>query len=145
MSSTRAVPGWSHTWLWLGLLAGLAGCGEQGPKTYLVQGKVSYKGKLLPLGSLTFVPKDGPAALGQINADGSYQLRAAAGKHRVEVIAVPAHQGGRPDPSMEGGIDYRGFPAPKPLVPAKYNLYTTSGIEVEVLPADNNTIDINLP
>src|SRR5207244_10223189 len=133
MFPPRSVLAWPHAWAWLGLLAGLAGCAEQqGPKTYPVQGKVSYKGKLLPFGSLTFVPKDGPAALGVINADGSYKLRAVAGKHRVEVIAVPAYEGGRPDPTAEGGIDYRGVSPPKPLVPAKYNLYSTSGIEAEV-------------
>jgi hypothetical protein len=145
MTPARAVPGLRHAWAWLCLLAGLAGCGEQSPKTYLVEGKISFKGKLLPLGILTFVPKDGKAEVCKINPDGSYKLRAPAGKHAVEVIAVPAREGGRRDPNVEGGIDYRGVPAPKPLVPEKYNRYTTSGIEVEVLPSDSNTIDIILP
>ena len=129
------------------LLAGLllvAGCGDSKPATYPVAGKVNYQGKPLPLGTVMFVSDNAPAASAIIGADGGYQLQAAPGKYRVQVVAMPPQQG-RPNPNVDGGIDTTGFPMPKSLVPEKYNEYRTSGVEVEVKPTDPNAIDINLP
>ena len=125
------------------LLLTLTGCGEAGPETYPVTGTISYQGKPLPLGAVMFVSDAGPPASANIGEDGSYQLEAVDGTHRVLVIAVPPQQG-RPDPNVDGGIDTTGFPRVKPLVPAKYNDYNTSGVVVEVKPQGENKIDIEL-
>jgi hypothetical protein len=122
----------------------LAGCGDEGPKTFPVTGKVSYQGNPLPFGAVMFVPPDGPAGSAKIEPDGTYKVDLIAGAHQVSVIAVPPRQG-RPDPSQEGGLDTTGFPEPKPLVPEKYNRPDTSNVQIEVQPTGENTIDIDLP
>jgi Protein of unknown function (DUF1559) len=52
----------------------LLGCAESRPKTAVVTGKVTYQGKPVPHGTITFVPANGPAATGEIRPDGSYTL-----------------------------------------------------------------------
>jgi len=122
----------------------LGGCGPNGPATYPVTGTVSYQGKPVPLGTVLFVAKDGPPSQpAPIGSEGTYRLEAVAGKHAVQVIAVPPRPG-RPDPNVDGGIDYTGAPQVQSLIPTKYNRYHTSGIEVVVEPKTQNTIDIVL-
>ncbi len=58
---------------------------------------------------------------------------------------MPPREGGRPDPTIEGGFDYTGVPEAKSLIPAKYNRADTSGITVVVEPTGRNEIDIALP
>jgi hypothetical protein len=122
----------------------LVGCGQDGPRTHLVKGTVSYQGKPLTLGTVMFVPADGPATAGTINADGTYSLESVPGKQRVSVTAVPPVQGGRPDPSREGGYDYTGATILPSLIPEKFGNYATSGLEVEVQPIAENKIDLEL-
>ena len=128
----------------LTLAALLAGCGEQGPKTHPVSGKVSYQGKPLPFGAIMFVPAEGSAASARIESDGTYKVDLTPGPHKVSVIAIPPRQG-RPDPTKEGGLDTTGFPEPQPLVPPKYNQPESSGVQIDVKPTGENTIDIDLP
>jgi hypothetical protein len=125
------------------LAVALSSCAESGPATYPVTGKVSYQGKPLPLGTVMFISDSGPAAASSIGEDGTYRLEAVPGKHRVSVVAMTKQQG-RPDPTVDGGIDTTGFPPAKSLVPPKYNEYGTSGIQVEVKPDGENQIDIQL-
>lgn len=122
----------------------VVGCGSSGPKTYPVKGTVSYQGKPLPLGAIMFVPEDGPTASAAIQSDGTYQVDLIAGAHRVQVVAIPPRQG-KPDPYAEGGLDTTGFPEPKPLVPAKYNRYDTSEVQIDVNPSGENNVNIDLP
>ena len=103
----------------LSLLLLVAGCGESGPKTYPVQGKVAYQGKPLEFGAVMFLSDDGTVATGSIKPKGTYQANLVAGKHKVCVLANPPRQG-RPDPNAEGGLDTTGFPEPKPIIPQKY-------------------------
>jgi hypothetical protein len=56
--------------LLLPLLA--TGCGGQGKGT--VSGKVTYQGKPLPSGFVTFVPEQGAALHSEIQSDGSYRM-----------------------------------------------------------------------
>ena len=129
------------------LLAALPmfGCGQSGPKTYPVTGIVTYRGNPLPLGSVMFVSKEGPPSQpALIDQSGRYRFEAVAGEHAVQVIARPLRPGGRPDPALEGGIDYTGVPEVKSLIPKKYNRYNTSGLTVVVEAEGLNTIDINL-
>ena len=107
-SWTRCLP--------LAVVAALVGCGEAAPTSYPVTGTVSYQGKPLPLGVVMFISDNGPAAASNIGEDGTYRLEAVPGKHRVSVVAMPKQQG-RPDPTVEGGIDTTGFPPVKSLIP----------------------------
>jgi hypothetical protein len=131
----------------VGLLIGaISGCAESSierPKTFPVGGKVTYKGQPVPKGTVTFQPDDGQAAVGEIQADGSYRLTTFApgdgalpGHHRVFVIANTA------DPSKMPGSS-PGWTPPKDLVPKKYNTAKTSGLEATVS-QDKKDIDFNL-
>jgi hypothetical protein len=58
----------------VGLLAITSGCGSSLPAT--VSGKVTYEGKALTSGLVTFYPVGrGPAAVGKIGPDGDYEIR----------------------------------------------------------------------
>lgn len=135
-------------WCWLATLTtGLValGCGSDGPPTYHVAGTVRLQDDPLPLGTVMFVPDSGPpAGPAPIAPDGTYELDAVEGDHAVQVVAMPVREGGRPDPTVEGGIDYTGVPEVKSLIPRKYNRFSTSGIRVTVAPNDQNQIDIDL-
>ena len=122
----------------------LPGCGDTGPTIYHVKGVVRYQGTPLPLGTVFFVPDEGPAATAAIGADGTYAIECLAGKHKVGVIAMPAIVGGRPDLTKEGGMDYTGVVMPKSLIPETYNSPETSGIVVEVHSIEENAIDLEL-
>ncbi len=124
----------------------MLGCSSGDPATYRVTGTVRYQGSPLPLGTVMFVPDDGPpAGPAPIQLDGTYELHAVAGVHAVQVVAMPPRQGGRPDPNVEGGIDFTGAPKVTSLIPRKYNRFDTSGIRVRVESAGPNQIDIELP
>ena len=132
-------------WLLPILVCLVCGCGPSGPATYPVSGTVTYQGEPLPLGIVMFMPEQGPSSQpAAIDQQGRYQLEATAGEHRVAVIAVPPREGGRPDPTLEGGFDYTGVPPAKSLIPPKYNRAHTSGITVAVEPGRRNEIDILL-
>jgi hypothetical protein len=105
------------------------GCGERtGPHvaaTVAIKGKVTYNGKPLTRGSITFEPVDiGREANGEIQPDGTFQMStfkandgAVPGVHRVAV-------------SGTGKVDG------KPL-PVKFQSPASSHIEIEV--ADGKT------
>ncbi len=127
------------------LLAGLLGCGSGGPRKYPVRGVIRHKGEPVPLGTVMFVPASGPAsAPAGIGPDGSYELQAVAGEHKVVVVAVEEPTGLRQDPTIEGGIDYSQAKPGRLLVPEKYGDHRTSDASVQV-EAKENQIDIELP
>jgi len=142
------------------LVTGLAllGCGDGtglSPR-YAVSGKVTYKGMPVEKGTINFAPvaADGRAAGGQID-NGYYTLTTLApndgalpGKYRVTVLSKERDEtklkevakGGQfhHDPSF-----FEANKKAKSLVPSKYGLADTSGLEREVK-AQSNTIDIDL-
>ncbi len=107
------------------LLLPCAGCGlsggSQSVETVPVKGTVTYKGKPLSKGVVTFEPRaSGRTATGEISPDGTFELTtlkqgdgAAQGKHRVSVSGT-------------------GPTAKAELVPKKYAEANTSKLEVEV-------------
>ena len=112
----------------------ISGCTEpvDGPKTYPVQGKVTYKGEPVPKGTITFQPDQGQPSVADIQPDGTYRLStfkegdgAVAGHYRVFVIANTA------DPTKIPGSS-PGWTPPKDLVPTKYNKPETSGLKATV-------------
>jgi hypothetical protein len=108
-----------------------------------VSGKVTYQGKPVPKGTITFLTDDpkGRNATGEIGPDGSYTLQteeprdgAQLGEYRVTIFA---HD--------EPILDYtppRPIP-PKLLVPSQYENPDTSGLKKTVV-RGSNVFDFDL-
>ena len=119
------------------------GCSKQGRmETAPVSGKVTYRGKAVPTGTVMFVPGEGPAATGEIGSDGSYKLTtfstgdgAVIGTHKVTITAL---QG------MGDALPEQRSATPPPLVPAKYLNGETSGLVAEVKPKTKNEMNFDL-
>jgi hypothetical protein len=106
------------------------GCGrdfEQAP----VEGRVTYKGKPVPLGAVMFVPSNGLAAVSSVDAKGYYRLHSRApgdgatvGVHKIAFIPP--------------------FPPPPgyPNIPLRYRDAETSGLSFEVKSGTRNVCDI---
>ena len=114
----------------------LVGCDSR-PATYPVRGTVTYQGKPVPLGSISFVPEKGHMAGGTIAEDGTYRLEAEAGPYKVTITAVP------PLPPDVNPMTDR-FVPPKPLIPARYSRLGQSGLTAEVQADGENQIDFAL-
>ncbi len=84
---------WFFSLVSVGLLVTLIGCSGGGAPTGKVVGKVTFDGKPVTSGSLTFAPASGTVgkpAVGAVTADGSYTLStyaaddgAVVGRHKV--------------------------------------------------------------
>ena len=122
------------TWLVaFAAVAAIFACGsgcKQNPRVVPVAGKVLYNGKPLPFGTLMFQPDQGQAAVGDIQADGSFKLSsygpndgAVPGKHSV---SVSCYEGQRPGKASGG--DSLG----KLMIPLKYTRFGSSGLTAEV-------------
>jgi len=118
-------------------LLGILGCSKEPPKepTYRVEGKVTYQGRAVPHGAVTFHRDAGHPFAGQLQEDGSYALHAAAGAYRVGIVAFAPPP---PDTNPETA------PPTRPLVPRRYNRPDSSGITFEVKPSDDNRLDLPL-
>jgi hypothetical protein len=117
----------------------IAGCSQQYDAN--VTGNVTYAGKPLTTGALTFHPTaSGPLAMGDIHADGTYMLQTGevaglkAGDYLVTVVAT----GPMPEPTAAEPM-----PLPKLLIPARYGDVKTSGLKYTVK-SGANTINIEL-
>src|SRR5579871_2038342 len=51
------------------------GCGEHGPATATVSGKITYKQQPLRTGSISAFSQDGPTTGAEIKEDGSYEIK----------------------------------------------------------------------
>jgi hypothetical protein len=134
--------------VWLGVLAVLVlaagGCQGKGD----VSGKVSYKGKPLVWGTVTFEGKDGGLHYGNIGRDGSYSVSGVAtGEAKVAVSSinpkssdfVPMQREGSKKPPPPPRPEVKGwFP-----IPEKYDAPYKSGL-VYTIKRGENTIDIVL-
>lgn len=121
----------------LGVVIGCNGTNQESE----VSGTVTLDGTAIGPGVVVFAPIEGTTpATGTIDANGCYSLKTsreaglAAGNYRasVSIREMPANvkPGDRPPPG-------------KLLIPEKYELSTTSGLEYDVVPG-SNTIDIAL-
>jgi hypothetical protein len=127
----------------LALLAALNGCSRrQGLETAPVSGKVTYRGKPLPNGTVMFVPGEGPAATGEIRPDGSYTLGtytatdgAVLGNHKVSITALQ---------NVGEALPEQRSPTPSSLLPAKYLNHENSGLTAEVK-RGKNEVNFDLP
>jgi hypothetical protein len=123
------------------VLATCSSCGQQAKQREIVQGHVTYRGAALPGGTIVFTPDverggDGPLAVAEIKADGSYSLKtgsepgAAYGPYRVTIASeAPAV----PDASKQATV-----------LPQIYSDPEKSGLKREVNAGKVNIIDFNL-
>jgi hypothetical protein len=133
-----------RTLLWISLVAVLStGCTKKGAlETAPVSGKVTYRGKAVPTGTVMFVPDEGPAATGEIDSEGAYKLTtyaagdgAVIGTHKVTITALQ---------DMKDALPEQRSPTPPPIVPAKYLSAETSGLVAEVKAGTNNEVNFEL-
>jgi len=106
----------------------------------VVQGKVTYKGAPLALGSILFVPESGPTATANFQPDGSYRLLNA---HKTEFIAPGAYR----VVVIPGSADKRALPESKGAgalpIPIEFTSTTTTPLRYEVKDGPN-AFDIDL-
>src|SRR5262249_33291218 len=137
------------------LLFSFGGCsGDPNmPKLGKVHGKVTYKGKPVDSGTVTFNPilgkggETGQNATGEIESDGSYEMTtfstgdgAILGQHIVAVVVREKGSENLGKPKADGTIDYR---MPKIVTPSKYASVETSPLRCTVREGDN-PFDIDL-
>ncbi|WP_254053627.1 hypothetical protein [Singulisphaera sp. GP187] len=108
-----------------------------------VSGKVTYQGKPVPKGTITFasLAPEGRNATGQLDSDGSYTLQtenprdgALLGEYNVMIYAH--------DEVILDYIPRKPIP-PKILSPTKYEKPETSGLKATVK-SGSNTFDFDL-
>jgi hypothetical protein len=124
-----------------GAVLALAGCGSDQLKTAIVRGTVTYNGKPVPNGTISFIPTSGPSATGEIQPDGSYTLTtyrkgdgAVLGRHTVVIVAMQ---------DMSGRLPEQRNPLPPPIVPVQYTSLATSDLRAEVKD-EENTVNFSL-
>jgi hypothetical protein len=115
-------------------VAVVAGC-SSGPRTGQVEGKVTFEGKPVTEGLVTFLnPKEGGAAEAEIKPDGTYVVKkgVVVGGYLV-VITPPMHlvdtdPGKSPPAPVE---------KPAPNIPPKYRQQGTTILKAEVIEGKN--------
>ena len=129
--------------LCLGLLFLATGCGKPGPRRAAVSGAVTYDGKPLKSGRITFEPAPGvpgPSTAAEIT-DGSYEIPiemgAAVGKNIVRVSQTKPSgkkiKSNFSDDLVDEIIE---------VIPAKHN---TRSERVEVIEPVQNDLNVHLP
>jgi len=118
-------------------------CGSSGPAMGRVSGTVTYKGKPVPKGTVSFLPTTPGArnATGEIHPDGSYSLQTENPNDGAQVgeysVTIFSHD--------EPVLDYVPTkPVPKKiLTPQKYEKPDTSGLKATVA-SGSNTVNFEL-
>jgi len=139
----------------LGVTLAAVGCGGSDPdrpKLGKVTGTVTYKGKPLTKGTVTFTPISGKGeggdqiASGEIQSDGTYSLTtfdtddgAVLGQHAVTVRSGEEIVSGKPA-TPGGPIEYK---LPKSSIPKKYESVGSTPLKYTVEPG-GKTIDLEL-
>jgi hypothetical protein len=113
-------------------------CGSSGPELAPVSGTITYNGKPVPKGTVTFASTEPGRrnATGQLNASGKYTLQTENPGDGAELgdynVTVYAHD--------EKILDYKPKvpEPPKILAPEKYENPKTSGLKATVKRGSNN-------
>jgi hypothetical protein len=112
------------------VLLTIAGCGDG---THSVSGTVTFEGKPVSTGSITFEAADGgPGVASSGIKDGKYELRSKAGKKKVVITAFRPKPGAEKDPQ----------PPTEEYIPEKYN--TKSELTAEVTAGGENRFNFDL-
>jgi hypothetical protein len=120
-----------------------AGCGRSGPPMGRVSGTVTYQGKPVPKGTVTFVSSDPSRrnATGQLDKNGYYQLQTEEPGDGAELgeydVTLYSHD--------EPILDYRPKVPVKAqrLIPEKYENPKTSALK-RTVKSGSNTFDLEL-
>lgn len=118
---------------------GLAGC-NRGPviKYADVDGKVSYKGEALKMGTVSFQPAFGARAVAEIKENGTFSMKGVVGPNTVMIEShEPGAEPGGPDAPKMMKSD------PKTYIPIKY-ASNQSGLKFEVKEGTKNQADFDL-
>lgn len=116
----------------------LCGC-RGGEPDYVLKGRVTYKAKPVPRGTVAFAAAGKSPRAAKIGADGSYEVRLPAGVYQVKVSAPP------PLPPAQSAMDEFNFVSKEPpLIPDRYNEFGASGLTVDVAASDDNVQDFAL-
>jgi hypothetical protein len=143
-----------------------SGCGDDSglATRYPVSGKVTYKGSPVKKASINFIPNDpeGRPAGGRVE-DGQYVLTtldpddgAIPGKYKITIddreLDADAMQSAAEAEAKKKGVTFSVIPQHlqvkalkklKSSIPGKYQISSTSDLEVEVK-AESNTLDLEL-
>jgi hypothetical protein len=100
-------------------LVALSGCGSSNGS---IKGKVTYKGKDLPSGTVTFLGVKNDVASSPIASDGTYSIpKVSVGLAKITVsvpVVAPVPGGMKMDPAkMKGGADPTGGTGTPPTAP----------------------------
>jgi hypothetical protein len=116
------------------------GCKDRGIAlpTAPVAGKVTYQGKPLGFGTVTFFHPSGHAASAKIAADGTFTLNAYQGKNQV---SIECFESDRPGSTK---VRSRDMSDNKSLIPDRYANYSTSGLTFEVKAEGNDKAEFTL-
>jgi hypothetical protein len=127
---------------------GSAPAADRKDETGTITGKVTFRGKPLPGGTIAFHPSRGKPLVGKIRPDGTYTVKdVPVGKVRVTVETESV----RPKPKVPSSIPPgSGEPIPKrgkepkyARIPDKYAKPETSGLTCDVR-GGNQTLDLAL-
>lgn len=127
-------------------LIGCAACGDPHDGRQAVSGSVTFQGKPLDRGTITFLPAspDLPTQSGAAIAGGKYSIPRdkglVPGKYKV---AINSPDGRTPDAGGDAPPGPSGNFASKDRIPPAYNL--DSKEEVEVKRGGSNTFDYKIP
>jgi hypothetical protein len=117
----------------------IAGCGPSDPLArYSVSGKVTYQGKPVEEGTITFEdPAAGQVNSAELGSGGSYSVELPAGDFKVSVSP--------PLVETKAGPDTPGDLVPKKVanIPKKYWVQESAGISAKVT-SDQTTFDFEL-
>jgi hypothetical protein len=117
------------------LAAVLAGCSPSGPATGEVSGKVTFKGKAVTEGTVTFLnPKEGGAAEGELGPDGTYKLNGKVVVGEYVVVITPLVQIVDTDPGKSPPAPVE---KPAPNIPQKYRQQGTTPLKETVKEGKN--------
>ena len=118
-------------------------CGSAGPSMAKVSGRVTYQGKPVTKGTISFVTVDegGRNATGEIGPDGSYSLQTEEPGDGARIGGYDVVISSREDAILDY-IPKVPVP-PKFLVPQKYSSPQTSGLKRAVVKG-GNTINFDL-
>ena len=133
---------------WLATLAAAftvcLGCGD-GAELAPVTGRVLYNEQPLAFGSIMLQPPAGEPARGTIKTDGTFELEtpdhgkgATPGRNKIRITCFEAQRPGAAQ-NVKGELALG-----KSLIPPRYANYSTSGLEVDVLPSGNEPLELRL-
>jgi hypothetical protein len=138
---TRQKAEWSSWIVVAGVACGAIGCGQSGPATSAVSGKVVLSGKPVEGATVTFVPEKGAPAMATTDASGEFRIdRAVRGTSRVTITKVsgggPAGMPASPTPAdmarMAAAQGGKKQEQPKSAIPEKYGRVQSSGLTADV-------------